>query len=601
MTLATGTVLHNRYRIVRLVGQGGFGAVYRGWDTALEQPVAVKEQFDTGPESQRQFKREARLLAGLRHANLPVVIDHFILPGQGQYLVMDFIEGQSLGAMLVERGRPLDEAEVLPWIRQVCGALEYLHSRQPPVIHRDIKPQNIIVTDDGRAVLVDFGISKEYDPNKGTTIGAKAVTPGFSPPEQYGRGRTDPRSDVYALGATLYAMLTAQIPPEAPDLSSGADVLIAPRQINPVVSEAASAAVVAAMATAISQRVVSAGALRTMLPSVGSPLPTPSKAAPVPLGQLPALGAANPRGKVRSIPKWVWVGGLIVLIGLAVWAAMTFGEPSRGVETTITQGATPNATTAAATPQPTKAPIETRKVLRGEVEVEQVFIPAGSFNMGSTQGGAGYENEQPVHLVELDSYWIDRTEVTNSQYQECDEAGVCDPPADTSSNTQTSYYGNSEFDDFPVIFVSWNNASAFCEWADGRLPTEAEWEYAARGRNVLHYPWGKDYPKRAWANLRRGESGDTVQVGRTSLAWKDLSPFEVWGMTGNVREWVSDRFGSYQEGRQTNPQGDETGTFRVVKGGSWRTMELWSARLAVRGALQPNISRNYIGLRCVQK
>lgn len=119
------------------------------------------------------------------------------------------------------------------------------------------------------------------------------MTPGFSPPEQYGRGRTDPRSDVYALGATLYAMLTAQIPPEAPDLSSGADVLIAPRQINPVVSEAASAAVVAAMATAISQRVVSAGALRTMLPSVGSPLPTPSKAAPVPLGQLPALGAAN--------------------------------------------------------------------------------------------------------------------------------------------------------------------------------------------------------------------------------------------------------------------------------------------------------------------
>ena len=122
MTLATGTTLHNRYRIVRLVGQGGFGAVYRGWDTALEQPVAVKEQFDTGPESQRQFKREARLLAGLRHANLPVVIDHFILPGQGQYLVMDFIEGQSLGAMLVERGQPLDEAEVLPWIRQVCGA-----------------------------------------------------------------------------------------------------------------------------------------------------------------------------------------------------------------------------------------------------------------------------------------------------------------------------------------------------------------------------------------------------------------------------------------------------------------------------------------------
>ena len=169
--------------------------------------MALKENNDGGLESQRQFEREAKLLAGLRHPNLPRVIDHFIVPDQGQYLVMDYVEGKSLAALLAERGRPLDEAEVLPWIRQVADALEYLHTRTPPIIHRDIKPQNIIVAADGRAMLVDFGISKAYDPTLKTTRGARAVTPGYSPPEQYGLGTTDARSDVYALGATLYTCL----------------------------------------------------------------------------------------------------------------------------------------------------------------------------------------------------------------------------------------------------------------------------------------------------------------------------------------------------------------------------------------------------------
>jgi len=211
MALATGTVLINRYRIVKRVGQGGFGAVYRAWDLSLLQPVALKENSGGGMEAQRQFEREAQLLAGLRHANLPRVIDHFVLPGQGQYLVMDFVEGKSLSDLLVERGGPLDEAEVLPWIRQVADALEYLHTRTPPIIHRDIKPDNIIITQEGQAILVDFGISKVYEASKSTTIGARAVTPGYSPPEQYGRGRTDARSDVYALGATLYTLLTGQV------------------------------------------------------------------------------------------------------------------------------------------------------------------------------------------------------------------------------------------------------------------------------------------------------------------------------------------------------------------------------------------------------
>ena len=308
MTLTTGAILQNRYRIVKLVAQGGFGAVYRAWDLSLEQPVAVKESFGTGPEAQRQFEREAKLLAGLRHANLPRVGDHFIVPGQGQYLVMDFVEGKSLADRLAERGRPLAEAETLPWIRQVCDALTYLHTRTPPIIHRDIKPENIIVTAEGRAILVDFGISKTYDPSKGTTVGAKAVTPGYSPPEQYGRGRTDARSDVYSLGATLYTLLTGQTPPEAPDLSSGADVLEPPRALNPAVSEETSRAVVAAMSLSMGQRVGDAGAFERLL-----------------AGGVAPRGSVAPVGRRRKTPIWAWLVGGAALVALAVWAAITFG------------------------------------------------------------------------------------------------------------------------------------------------------------------------------------------------------------------------------------------------------------------------------------
>ena len=310
--LAVGSTLNNRYRIAKLVGQGGFGAVYRAWDLSLSQPVALKENVDTGPESQRQFEREAKLLAGLRHPNLPRVNDHFVLPGLGQYLVMDFVEGKSLRAMLVERGRPLDEAEVLPWVRQVCDALEYLHTRTPPIIHRDIKPDNIIVTPEGRAMLVDFGISKLYDPGKGTTVGAKAVTPGFSPPEQYAGGRTDPRSDIYALGATLYTLLTGQVPPEGPELSSGVAMLNPPRQINRAISEQTAAVIAAAMAPTISQRLASAadlaGALAGRMPS---PPPTGPKVITPPLPAKPARS----RGPARLLLALL----LVAVLAVAAW------------------------------------------------------------------------------------------------------------------------------------------------------------------------------------------------------------------------------------------------------------------------------------------
>ncbi|HOU42689.1 MAG TPA: serine/threonine-protein kinase, partial [Promineifilum sp.] len=292
MTLKTGDVLQNRYRIVRLVGQGGFGAVYRAWDINVSQPVALKENLGVGSEAQRQFEREATLLAGLRHPNLPRVTDHFIIPGQGQYLVMDYVEGKSLATLLAERGRPLPEADALAWVRQVCDALTYLHARPSPIIHRDIKPENIIVTADNRAMLVDFGISKVFVAGGQTTVGAMAVTPGFSPPEQYGGGGTDARSDVYALAATLYKLLTAQTPPESVEVMA-AEVVVPPaHELNPAVSPAVARAIERAMTPQMSRRTANATTFaEELLSRLAMPLPTAAILAPIAVAERAASPA----------------------------------------------------------------------------------------------------------------------------------------------------------------------------------------------------------------------------------------------------------------------------------------------------------------------
>jgi serine/threonine protein kinase len=192
-----------------MLGKGGMGAVYVAFDQTLQLRVAVKENLNTGPESERQFHREASLLASLRHPNLPRVTDHFLLEGH-QYLVMDFIEGEDLHSHI--QGRAPAVAEVLQWANALCDALAYLHSRQPPIIHRDIKPANVKLQPDGTPVLVDFGLAKVFDQAQ-TTTGARGLTPGYSPPEQYGGARTDARTDQYALAATIYTLLTGGRPP----------------------------------------------------------------------------------------------------------------------------------------------------------------------------------------------------------------------------------------------------------------------------------------------------------------------------------------------------------------------------------------------------
>lgn len=233
-----------RYRIRRVIGHGSFGAVYEAEDIQSNARVALKETFDT--DNIRNFQNEFTTLYHLEHVSLPRYYDVFESEGKG-YLVMEFIPGQSLEEMLHHQGGPLQENVVLTYAAQLCGVLSYLHTQQPPVLHRDIKPSNIRVTPEGHIKLVDFGLVKQGTQQTRHTIRGLG-TLAYAPFEQFGRGRTDHRSDVYSLGATLYHLLTGQSPTPVPDrLNAASDPLVAPRSYNAAISRHVSDAIMMAM------------------------------------------------------------------------------------------------------------------------------------------------------------------------------------------------------------------------------------------------------------------------------------------------------------------------------------------------------------------
>jgi serine/threonine protein kinase len=262
--LIPGSILQHRYDIEQLLGHGGFGAVYRAYDRRLAKNVAIKEVFDHSTGAERQFEFEAQLLAALRHPALPTVIDHFV-EASGHYLVMEYIAGEHLGQYLARQPHGLlNESEGLAIIAPILDALAYLHSRTPPIIHRDIKPENIRISPEAAVFLVDFGLAKAYDPMLKTASGARAVTPGFSPLEQYGNGVTDARSDLYALGATLYTILGGAYVPEA--IARAMDAPLPPlRTLNATVSPRIEAITTRLLAMRPEERYPNVAALRQAL------------------------------------------------------------------------------------------------------------------------------------------------------------------------------------------------------------------------------------------------------------------------------------------------------------------------------------------------
>jgi serine/threonine-protein kinase len=360
MTLAAGQVLQSRYRIVSLLGQGGMGAVYRAWDTRLDVYVALKEMVpQPGLDRQRldqlrhQFQSEAKVLARLEHPNLVDVSD-FFSEGDRAYLVMKFIAGESL-AEHIRRHGALSEGLVLTWADQLLDALAYCHNQG--IIHRDVKPQNVIIRPDGQAVLVDFGLVKLWDPaDPRTRTAIRAMgTPQYAPPEQYDAhlGHTDARSDVYSLGATLYHTLTGRAPPTATQRVVDPAVLAPLRTLNPEVSRGLEAAVMRALALQPAGRYRSAADMARALRKEGA------TAAP---GEAPERQVARPsperqaQRKTRApLPVWVWaMGGLLGLALLALVAGLVIALGGRAGQKSSPQIA--RNPTASPTPPPTFTP-----------------------------------------------------------------------------------------------------------------------------------------------------------------------------------------------------------------------------------------------------
>ena len=274
-SLTQGTLLNSgRYCIDTVLGEGGFGVVYLARHLDLEALVAIKATTDTSDAARQAFLDEARLLSRLRHPHLPRVTDYFI-EGHQPCLVMDYIPGKDLEQILRERGTPLNEAEVRVWATQVLEALVYLHSQNPPVIHRDIKPGNIRLAENGNIYLVDFGIAKLGDETTRTQRAARAISPPFSPPEQYGGvERTDVRSDIYAFGATLYALLTRTLPPDVPSRQIGVP-FPAPPPVGTALSPQIQPIIARAMQLNPADRYPTAQALTTALTTPALPMAPP--------------------------------------------------------------------------------------------------------------------------------------------------------------------------------------------------------------------------------------------------------------------------------------------------------------------------------------
>ena len=270
--LSPNTILQNRYRIIRQLSAGGMGTVYEAVDERLDTTVALKECHFTDERLRKQFEREARLLARLRHPAMTRVIDHFN-EGDGQFLVMDFIMGEDLSEMLQRRGRAFQPDEVLKWGDQLLDALNYLHTQDPPIVHRDIKPQNIKLTTKGHIMLLDFGLAKGFagQISRVTTSGSIfGYTPNYAPLEQIQGTGTDPRSDLYSLAATIYHLITGTAPPDVlTRLTATTDGLPDPlrpaNEVNPQLSTEVAAVLHRAMMIGRNQRLASAAEMQRLL------------------------------------------------------------------------------------------------------------------------------------------------------------------------------------------------------------------------------------------------------------------------------------------------------------------------------------------------
>lgn len=617
MPLLPGEILNKRYRIVSLLAQGAYGAVYRARDVANGRDVAVKEYLDGSVETQKLFREEARRLSRLEHPQLAAVLDHFALDHTGQYLVSDYVDGVDLQSLLDQYGS-LPSDLIIGWLQALCRPLAYLHQKKQ--LHLNLKPANVRITPAGEVFLVDSGL-----PGLGVRPRQGDCDAGYGSPEQQAQMDAGPASDVYSLGATLYTLLTAKAPPNALSRESGLTDLKPAREVNPDVEPYLSIVANRAMSLRPDARYESAEefarALERPAGRIAPEIAQPERA-PVSQFSTAPRPRLTPRQRKQIEQRTIW--GLLALLGLILVAGVGFAflnvnqsqtaevEATATLESAVIAALTAIAPTPSPLPVPTDPPTPTPEPLVTGSGARMLYMPGGIFRMGRDDGEA---DEQPAHLVHIDPYFIDETEVTNGQYALCVADGACNPPALPGASFHSSYYGDSAFDDYPVIFVNWYAADNFCQWRGARLPSEAEWERAAgfdpEQGIVLRYPWGDAFDGAKLnfcdANCTHSKRNtehddghrDTAPVG----SYPDgRSPVGVYDMAGNVMEWVGDWYDRryYGEASDTNPLGPLEGEFKVIRGGSWLSA-VDEVAVTARTSFDPTVARANLGFRCAME
>jgi eukaryotic-like serine/threonine-protein kinase len=633
-------ILNNRYKITALLGEGAMGEVYRATDTQTGQEVAVKvitQKLAFDEDMLARFRREGESLRHLRHANIVAFVDMFAI-GKQQAIVMEYVPGGSLHSLVKRGALPIHHAVRIAL--ELSDALAQAHHIN--IIHRDLKPENVLMSEEGRPKLTDFGVARLLSETQRLTgTGTQVGTPYYMCPEAWEGKKLDEQSDIWSLGVVLFEMITGKVPFTGDTLVAVMNrVLTTPppdlRTLRPDVPPALVKIIQRMLTRDKAKRYASMREVALDLERVakgdGS---RPKEEAPrLREGKRPAEDRQPPQTARKRPGQMVWVvavivgllfiGSLAAVGGLGLWMVNSANVASQATQTAlvaelrstqaalaVTPSETPQlnltslaltetpritATLELATPTAVSSLAIGSRLVSERDGMMQLYVPAGDFLMGAADADNEAANdERPQHTVYLDGYWIDQTGVTNAMYAQCVKTGRCQPPSETSSASRNDYYINPQYAPYPVIYVSWDDAKAYCEWAGRRLPTEAEWEKAARGTDGRIYPWGNQTPGQTLLNFNQ-LTGDTTAVGYFPAGG---SPYGALDMAGNVWQWTADWYSDtyYASSPDRNPTGANSGQYRVLRGGAWNS-EGVLIRATYRTKLRPYSRSETSGFRC---
>ncbi|MFZ5903232.1 MAG: bifunctional serine/threonine-protein kinase/formylglycine-generating enzyme family protein [Chloroflexota bacterium] len=608
-----------RYHILEQLGEGGMATVYRARDMRVERDVAVKvirtEMLSSHALERvlRRFKREARALGKLSHPNIVGVIDYGEHEGM-PYLVMEYLPGGTLKQKLA--GKPILWQEAARLLAPIAKALQYAHEQG--IVHRDIKPSNILLTQSGEPMLADFGIASILE-SEATTVDLTATggvvgTPEYMAPEQGLKHASDARVDIYALGVILYEMITGRPPyradtPLAVLLKKSTEPLPRPSRIVPNLPRNVEYALIKALQRDPKNRYQTASAFGLVLENLAVGKPVAEDRAGVPWINLKRL--ALPLAGIFAICL-VGILGVIALVNVQKEFPAVPISPSAQTESVPV--ATSRASATISTVGFSSPPPSTEVDQGPSSGMTMILIPAGEFAMGGGNADSQAKpDEFPQHDVFLNQYWIDSTEVTAKMYMACVNAGVCNLDAFNERTTVdmlefSDYYTNPEYENYPAVEVTWENAARYCEWAGKRLPTEAEWEKAAHGVESRLYPWGNQWLENAlnFCDLNcllewhDGSANDKYKYRAPVGSFPSGASFYgLYDMAGNVWEWVADWYSEsyYARSPSENPTGPLSGSDRVIRGGGWDSPAP-STRASKRFHKPPVFYSGSLGFRC---